>query len=208
MRLPELENPAKYTGLYVFDFGGQVAVGYTADEIAVLLESERYRDGKVYRIHRALPDGTIELLGVARERFAAEEAMFFYRGDLELARRDLEDLDQLVARTPPPCRMKAQLARMKDRQDAGPTRGQARAVYATVIIYPAEYSREVSRWLSDASYRGGDCVEGGISAVTDYYASGAAVLERRQWWPAAGTSRPAEEVLATTHLPVQRKMAG
>jgi len=59
MRLPELESPEKYGGLYVFDFGEQVAVGYTADEIAVLLESQRYADGKAYRIHRAMPDGTI-----------------------------------------------------------------------------------------------------------------------------------------------------
>ena len=74
MKLPELQNPEKYAGLYVFDFGGdQVAVGYTADEVAVLLESEKYQEGKVYRIHRALPDGTFELAGVSRRRFEAEE---------------------------------------------------------------------------------------------------------------------------------------
>ena len=61
MKMPELTSADKYAGLYVFDFGEQAAVGYTAEEIAVLLESEKYRTGKVYRIHRALPDGTMEL---------------------------------------------------------------------------------------------------------------------------------------------------
>ena len=80
----------KYVGLYVFDFGDQVAVGYTADEIAVLLESEKYADGKVYRIHRALPDGTMELQGVPREKFHCEDGLFFYRADDGQARQDLE----------------------------------------------------------------------------------------------------------------------
>ena len=47
MKLPQLTDPDRYEGLYVFDFGEQCAVGYTASEIAVLLESERYRNGKV-----------------------------------------------------------------------------------------------------------------------------------------------------------------
>ena len=50
MELPKLVSPESYAGLYVFDFDGQVAVGYTADEIAVLLESERHADGKAYRL--------------------------------------------------------------------------------------------------------------------------------------------------------------
>ena len=42
MKLPELSSPARYQGLYVFDFGEWTAVGYTAEEIAALLEtSER-----------------------------------------------------------------------------------------------------------------------------------------------------------------------
>ena len=50
MKLPELEKPEKYVGLYIFDFGDHVGVGFTAGEVAELLESEKYRDGKVYRI--------------------------------------------------------------------------------------------------------------------------------------------------------------
>jgi len=209
MKLPELQTPERYAGLYVFDFGDQVAVGYTAEEIAVLLESEEYKEGKVYRIHRALPDGTMELQGVPRERFLAEEGMFFYRRELSAARQDFEDLDHLAVETPPPCRMKAHLGRLEksggDMADKSPATSET---YLTAIIYPAEYSQEVSKWLADAGYEGGDYAEGGMSQVTSYYGLRAALLDQRQWWPADSISRSAEEVLATTHLPIQRRMAG
>lgn len=198
MRIPELEGPENYGGLYVFDFGDeQTAVGYTAEEIAVLLDSDRYKDGKVYRIHRALPDGTLELQGVARERFATEEGLFFYRTDPDAAHADLKALESFAQATPPPCRMKVQLARLKD--------GLTQVV---AMIHPAEYSADVSSWLNSADFQGGDRVEGGVSAVTDYYAAQPEVLERRQWWPAKSISRAPEEVLATTHLAVQRRMVG
>jgi hypothetical protein len=209
MKLPELESPERYAGLYIFDFGDQVAVGYTADEIAVLLESEKYKDGKIYRIHRALPDGTMELQGVAPETFMAEEGMFFYRADLPAARQDFDELEQLAGQVPPPCRMKLHLAALEKREgdlaDKSPVTSEK---YMTVMIYPAEYSHEVGKWLIDADYRGGDYVEGGSSLVTNYYGMGATLVGKRQLWPAAIASRPAEEVLATTHLSIQRRLAG
>lgn len=210
MKLPELECPEKYAGLYVFDFGDdQTVVGYTADEIAILLESEQYPDGKVYRIHRALPDGTMELQGIARERFLAEEGMFFHRRELEPARRDFERLDELARQAPPPCRVKVHLATLgkslAGQAEKTPGPGQT---WMTAMIYPAEYSHEISKWLRDAGYGGGDYVEGGISMVTDYYGMGAGIIDRRQLWPGDGVSRQADEVLSTTHLPVQRRMAG
>ncbi len=197
MKLPELDSPESYGGLYVFDFGDHVAVGYTADEIAVLVESERFAGGKIYRIHRALPDGTMELQGVPRQRFQCEAGLFFLRADEHRARADFDELARLAAADGPPCRMKAHLARL-----AGP---QARLV--TAIIYPAEYDPEVSAWLIRLDYRGGDTVEGGVSRVTDYYAAAPQVIDRRQWWPARSASRTADEVLATTHLALQRRPA-
>jgi hypothetical protein len=197
MRLPELESPDKYSGLYVFAFGDQTAVGYTADEIAVLLESEKYADGKVYRIHRATPDGTMELQGVARETFFKEDGLFFYRGSLDAARADFDELARLAEETPPPRRMKLHLAEIP---------ATVRRT-CTAIVFPAECTHDIAEWLNRIGFEGGDVVEGGPSLVTDYYAAGATVTEKRQLWPAASDSRPAEEVLATTHLAVQRKMA-
>jgi hypothetical protein len=191
-----MDNPERFAGLYVFDFGDEVAVGYTADEIAILLESEKHQSGKVYRIHRAMPDGTMELQGVARERFQLEDGMLFYRAAEAPARADFETLYRLAGETPPPCRMKLQLASMGAASDAGP--------HATVIIFPAEYTQDVAAWLERIGFEGGDLVEGGPSQVTGYYGQRPAIIERRQLWAASSVSRPAEEVLATTHLAVQR----
>ncbi|MHC4441297.1 MAG: hypothetical protein ACYTF1_21005 [Planctomycetota bacterium] len=195
--MPEIESPERYAGLYVFDFGDKVAVGYTADEVAVLLESQKYADGKVYRIHRALPDGTMELQGVSGEKFRCEDGLFFYRADEREAGEDLAKLSELVTGDPPPCRMKAYLAYIPG----------AKYPHLTAIVFPAEFTDAVAGWLNRIGFNGGDVVEGGISQVTDYYAAGAKVIEDKQWWPADSISRPADEVLATTHIPVQRRIA-
>jgi len=194
MKLPEVPSPERYGGLYVFDFGDQVAVGYTADEIAVLLESEKYRDGKVYRIHRALPDGTMELAGVPHERFQLEDGILFYRSTGEAARADYEALIKLATDAPPPCRMKVQLAHLTGAGHSD----------ATAVIFPAEFTHDVAGWLNRIGFDGGDFVEGGPSQVTGYYESQPVVVARQQLWPAKNESRPAEEVLASTHLAVQR----
>jgi len=195
MKLPQLTDPDRYAGLYVFDFGQQCAVGYTAAEIAVLLENERHRGGKVYKIHRAYPDGRLELAGVPTSRFLTEDGFFFYRRDPHQARDDYNRLLVLAEDRQPPCRAKLQLARLRG----------ADIEHVVALIYPAEYNDQMSRWLLDGQYRGGDLVEGGVSQVTSYYQGEAELIERAQLWGVAdGTSRPAAEVLATTHLAVQR----
>jgi hypothetical protein len=195
MKLPALERPQQYQGLFVFDFGDWTAVGYTAEEIAVLLESEPYADGKVYRIVRARPDGQLELKGVAATRFQSEAGMLFERATLDAARADFAGLKELAA-DGGPCRAKLQLA---DRGEAyGPKR------YVTALIYPAEYDEDVARWLLDAEYAGGDTVEGGISPVSNYYETEKVFIERAQLWSHATSSRSAEEVLRTVRQAIQR----
>ncbi len=194
MKLPALSSPEWYSGLYVFDFGHQVAVGYTADEIAVLLESERFADGKVYRIHRALPDGTLELKGVAPATFQREDGFLFYRADSAAAAADFRTLAERADGTPPPCRAKVHLARI-----AGASYPEL-----TALIFPAEYAHDMAGWLDRIGFDGGDFVEGGPSQVTGYAESGATVLERAQLWPTGNMTRSAEEVLASVDQAVQR----
>ena len=59
MDLPELEQPTRYEGLYIYDCGEWCAVGYTAAEIAVLLESDEYRIpiGGRLRVYRSRDAG-------------------------------------------------------------------------------------------------------------------------------------------------------
>lgn len=199
MKLPQISQPERYRGLYVFDFGEWAALGYTAEEITMLLESERYRDGKVYKIHRAWPDGSLELRGVSGERFQLESGMFFYRATLPAARADYESLASLACTQAPPCRAKLQLA------DFGSAGTDQRQRFVVTLIFPAEYEDEIGVWLNEADYQGGDLAEGGISLVTRYYEQEKTILERQQLWSqAAIPARSREEVYASVRRAVQR----
>ena len=196
MKLPTLEQPDRFEGLYIYDFGEWTAVGYTAEEIEVLLEDPRYRGGKVYKIHHARPDGTLEIKGVPPERFLLESGMFFFRRRREDAAADFAELKRLAAESPPPGRAYLHLA---DTQTEGPGR------YVTALIYPAEYEEEMGRWLLELDYHGGDWVEGGPSCVTNYQELDKQVLERQQLWSrSAVPTRSPEEVLANVRRAVQR----
>lgn len=197
MKLPSMDQPQRYGGLYVFDFGPWAAVGYTAEEVAVLVESEAYQHGKAYKIVRATPDGRIELRGVAPERFRLESGLFFNRDDLEAAQADFAELKRLGDARGAPCRAFLHLA------DRGAQVERAR--YVTALIYPAEYEDEMGGWLRAAKYGGGDLAEGGTSHVSNYYAEAKTILEREQLWSQpAIPSRDADAVLSSVRRAVQR----
>ncbi len=193
MKLPKLQTPEKYVGLYVFDFGDHAGVGFTAEEVAELLDSEKYKNGKVYKIHRAYPDGTMELRGVRAENFQLEAGMFFYADNPQTAQADYKKLINLAVTMAPPCRAKVHLA------EYGIDK------YAVAIIYPAECDDEISAWLLAGDYKTSGAVEGGISAVQRYYEEKPAVLERHQLFAkSAIESRTGEDLLAHVKMAVQR----
>jgi len=192
MKLPKLQKPEKYAGLYIFDFGDHAGVGFTAEEVAELLESEKYKNGKVYKIHRAYPDGRLELKGVPAQTFQLEAGMFFYSNALETARGDFKKLVGLAVGTAPPCRAKVHLAKHDDDK------------FAVVLIYPAEYDDEVSSWLLDGQYKTSGAAEGGIEAVQRYYDYKPEILDRHQLFgKSESISRTGQELLAGLKLAVQ-----
>jgi hypothetical protein len=172
MKLPEVKNAPKYAGLYVVDFGDHCGVGFTAQEVSELLESEKFGGCKVYKIYGARPDGTMELRGVRREQFQLESGMLFHAYDEETARRDFKALVNLAVKSAPPSRAKVHLAKF------------AADRYATVLIYPAEMDDEFSRWLKDGSYATSAAAEGGTEVVSRYYQQGGQVLDKHQLWAA------------------------
>ncbi len=193
MELPKLQNSERYVGLYIFDFGDDAGVGFTAKEVAELLESEKYKDCKVYKIHKAYPDGRLELKGVPAQTFQLEAGMFFYSADLETANRDFKQLVNLAVKTTPPCRAKVHLAKY----------GVDKFVVA--IIHPAEYDDEVSSWLLEGEYKTAGAAEGGTGAVQRYYDQKPQILERHQLFGKyAFESRTGEQLLASVKLAVQR----
>jgi hypothetical protein len=193
MKLPKLKKPLKYAGLYVFDFGDHAGVGFTAGEVAELFESEKYADCKAYKIIRASPDGTLELKGVPAQTFQLESGLFFHSTVEDEASGDFERLLALAGRTHPPCRTKAVLARYGS------------GVFATAVIYPAEYDEEVGKWLQEGQYRTKGQAEGGTGAVQRHYDLELTILRREQFFADERIeSRKGKELLSATKMAVQR----
>ncbi|MHC4533175.1 MAG: hypothetical protein ACYS6K_04410 [Planctomycetota bacterium] len=193
MKLPKLQNSEKYIGLYIFDFGDHTGIGFTAEEVAELLESEKYKHSKIYKIHRAYPDGTLELKGVPAQTFQCEAGMFFYSNSLESSRRDFKKLVDLADKITPPCRAKVHLSKYSNDK------------YVVALIYPAEYDDEFSSWLLDSQYTTSGEVEGGIGAVQRYFDFELEILDRYQLFAKSELrSRTGQELLSGLKLAVQR----
>ncbi|HIJ71498.1 MAG TPA: hypothetical protein HPP87_09065 [Planctomycetes bacterium] len=193
MKLHKVQNPQKYVGLYVVDFGEHSGTGFTAQEVAELLESERFKHIKIYKIHNAYPDGRMELKGVPKQTFEIEKGMFFYSSDLESAQVNFKQLVNLAVKLAPPARAKVHLAGYGDDR------------FVTALIYPAEYDDQFSRWLIDGGYKTAGAAEGGIEVVQRYYDQRPQVLDRHQLFSQpAYQSRTGEQLLASVKLSVQR----
>lgn len=182
MKLPEVKNADKYRGLYVVDFGDHCGVGFTAEEVAELLESERFCDVQAYKIHRATPDGTMELAGVNKETFQLEAGMFFYAQNPDTAKDDFQRLNAWADQQHPPARCKVHLAGHDD-------------TCVTALIYPAEYDDAFSRWLLDANYFTTGLVESGTGAACGYYNTDWDILDQKQHWPASSVEHLRGEAL-------------
>ena len=193
MKLPKLQNCEKYVGLYVIDFGDHSGIGFTAQEVAELLESEKFKHIKVYKIHNAYPNGRMELKGTRVELFQLEMGMFFYSTDLESAQTNFKQLVDLAVRMAPPARAKVHLAKYAEQK------------FVTALIYPAEYNDEISQWLLEGNYKTAGPAEGGFEAVQRYYDQEPEILQRHQLFgQSSHPSRTGEELLASTKIAVQR----
>ncbi len=195
MKLPAIPHPERYAGLYVYDFGTHVSVGYTALEVRMLREAERYRDGTAYEVYRVGEDGTIELRGVLDERLTAREATCFLRVDGAAARRDYDILRGAAKRSPLACLAELQLARLYD----------FRPPEVTALLYPASATRVIAAWLDDSRFAGGDRVNAGIDVHSAFMqAEGVRITSCRLPALMDYGDRPVEEVLRSVQAPLQR----
>lgn len=195
LKLPPLDRPQDFVGLFVYDFGHHVSVGYTAEEIGVLRSSPRHTSGTAYRVHRVDEAGRLELQGMLAEQLEREEGLIFTFGDRPRARADYATLQRGAQANPLPCPVKLLLAELET----------TRREFAMVLSYPAYASEPVSTWLSRLAFEGGDHATGGVAALARFRAAGAATLDSCDLpIQARFSSRPAAKVLATVDRPVQR----
>jgi len=166
VKLPPLDNPQDYAGLFVYDFGDHVSVGYTAEEVLVLRADPRHRNGTAYRIHRVDEQGRLELEALSAERLGHYEGLLFASARQDRARAEYAALLAAARRDPPPCPARIELAR---RQDADPP-------FVLALIYPSPASPLIAAWLDRIAFQGGETVTGGLQALTEFRAAAGQTL--------------------------------
>ena len=193
--LPPIHNPQKYGGLYVYDFGEHVSVGYTAAEILVLRESEAHRGGTAYEIYRVDENGAMELRGLLDDRLTQRESICLLRRDEADARRDYETLCKASDHDPIGCAVVLQLARL-DAFDLP---------HVTSLSYASSATSIVSVWLLRHAAGVGDEVIGGGDAHARLAASdGARIASCELRIRSDFKDRSPHEVLAQVDRALQR----
>ena len=195
MKLPPLKDPQRYVGLFAFDFGEWVSVGYTAEEVAILLASEEYAGGKAFQVYRVDDHGNVELIGVTGRELEAEEIIIFARASADRAGDDFGELRRLATAQPPPCNLRLELT---DLPEVDPP-------HLVAMLFPRHANRPVAQWLSDAGFAGGDTVMAGEHVRRLYHEAGVSPVMSTVL-PAAADRRPRapDEVLATVRELIQR----
>jgi hypothetical protein len=202
MQLPRLIHPERYAGLFVVDFGDKTALGYTAQEAAMLLASSQYSQAKVYRIARADPTGRVELVGVARGSLRQQTGLFFHVRSLERAQADYQSLRDLAAprqqegsKIDLPCSASLALWHLPQEREMP---------FVVALIYPAEFDDRVSRWLLDQRVGIGELVDGGPGRLKEMQQQAEVLASEELVGSEPVRSRSLEQLLAAVDEPIQR----
>ena len=161
MKIPPLQQPERYAGSYLLDLGDRVCVGYTADEVAVLLETEECRSATAYLIHRVDERGNVELVGVSTKDVVRRDILIFAFDSPDAARTAFSCLRRLAAKTPAPCPCSMELT---DFDGVEPS-------HVISLTFPQAASGQLSAWLERNEFDAGDRVFGGPQTLSQYQAA-------------------------------------
>ncbi len=195
MKLPPVRDPGKYAGLYVYDFGDHVSIGYTANEVRMLREFPEYRSGTAYEIYRVDECGGFELRGAAEDRLGVIEAMCFLRSSGADARRDYDALAAAAERCPIGANVEVVLAKVYDFNPPD----------VTAVMYTISSSLVVSSWLQTHMPDFSGTIEAGPDAHIKFIrSSGMRIATCQLTAPMDYSDRSIEVVKAHVGLAAQR----
>ncbi len=195
MNIPRLDHPERYTGLFIYDFGDHVSVGYTAEEVDVLTRSKLHKSGSAYQIYRVTDGGAMELRGIDSLRIGAQEAMLFHFHNQADATAALDDLVRLAQGDPLPTPVHAERA----------TAESMTPPHVMALIYSIYSSDAVGGWLQRVGFDAGQEVSVGSDRLQDYRQAGTTPDESVELSTRLDhRSRSPAEILAAVHRPVQR----
>lgn len=193
-KLPRLTDPVKYGGLYIFDFGDRVAVGYTAEEVEFLLADPRYAGGGVYKIYRAHADGTLEIRGVNPQTWNLPAGIVFWFPDRAGAEAAFDRLKAMAAESAPPGEFDLFVI-----HKAG-----SEPPYALVMRYNQELDDAIAAWLLRIDFGLGQFIEAGGRLANQIVTGGTELQQARIGADAFRQSRTRREVLDAVDRDIQR----
>ncbi len=158
MNLPYLESPRDYVGLFAYDIGNRVSIGYTADEIGMLRRHPSLGGGQAYLVHAVDEDGRIALRGATERDLFAEEAMLFGHDTSSAATASYERFTAAAKDHPLACPVRIELARDDGNE----------CPHVVALVYRTHASPVVSAWLLATDFAGGESVRCGADALAAY----------------------------------------
>ncbi len=193
-KLPPLSDPVKYAGLYIFDFGDRVSVGYTAEEIEFLLADSRYARGGVYKIYRVGRDGTLEIRGVTPLAWTVLTGIVFWFEEVEQALTAFDLLKNLASAAGPPGEFDLFMVRKPGSE----------CTVAMVMRYSQELDDAMAAWLLKIKFNSGKYVEAGNRVVAQILMNSTELVSERLGADEFRKSRTRQEVLDTVDRNIQR----
>jgi len=195
MKIPPLRHPERYAGLYLLELGDRVCVGYTAEEVALLLASDRCRSAAAYQIHRVDDAGHVELAGVSANDVARRDVLIFAFDSPDAAREAFSRLRRLAADSPAPCPCSMELA---DFDEVDPP-------HVICLTFMQAASGHLSAWLGRIGFDAGDRVFGGPRLLAEYQAVSPSPIAQCLLATAIDHQpRGLDELLAALDQPIQR----
>lgn len=175
MHIENLDPNSQRTaaGRFIVKLKGATQSGLAAHEVAVLVTEQPDEILEIYRIHRVLDDGRMELVGVRAELFLQRDCLLFSRREIDIARRDFDSVGKLGLRSSPPCKIEMQLAHVKPLM----------APCVVALIFPAACSEAVGQWLAAAELELGDKADGSPEVLAAYERAAPRIVKRRELLP-------------------------
>lgn len=155
LTLPPIRDPERYEGLFAYDFGTHVSVGFTAGEILILRQSPEYCGGTALQIYRVNDRGGMELRGIQDSMLLGRDCICFLQSSEMKAREDYDRMVRAARERPLSSTVEARLVRSY--------------VFSlpnlTALLFPAWAVDRVGAWLSLLDWSPGDRVISGTEAL-------------------------------------------
>lgn len=145
MRESELSGTTPQPGRFVVRLRGATQQYLAAHEALELLDQDAHAVLEIFRVHRAYPDGRLDLVGVTPAALREVDGMLLLCDNAGQARAEYDGLIAAALRSPPPCRIDMRFAHARDFDSS----------HVVAMTYSAACGEGVAQWLVAVGFDSG-----------------------------------------------------